>query len=204
MSTLDLNSDTLPLLIRAFEDAKEKSKEIGGGASIKRIQDALFRLAQLSESKDVFLMFLEINQMSNIVTLYATDRIKEDLKRNIEKDETIPDNAKDAIKKLIDHVDLSKLRGEGDFYEVEKLYPELKRVINSLDSDLQKYILNKVFFDLQNGFVEEYFETLPDELTGFYDNVVSALEAEDVSKAREEIQTEIAILNNKLVGFPKI
>ena len=61
-----------------------------------------------------------------------------------------------------------------------------------------------MFFDLQNRFVEEYFETLPDELTGFYDNVVSALEAEDVSKAREEIQKEIAILNNKLAGFPKI
>lgn len=204
MGTLDLNSDTLPLLIRAFEGAKAKSKEIGAGASINRLRDVLVKLAQLSESKDIFLMFLEINQMSNIVTLYATDRIKENLKRNIEKDETIPDNAKDAIKKLIDHVDLDKLRGEGDFYEVEKLYPELKKVINSLDSDLQKYILNKVFFDLQNGFVEEYFETLPDELTGFYDNVVSALEAEDVSKAREEIQEEIAILNNKLVGFPKI
>ena len=204
MSTLDLNSDTLPLLIRAFEGAKAKGKEIGAGASVIRLRDVLIKLAQLSESKDIFLMFLEIGQMSNMVTLYATDGIKDNLKRNIEKDETIPDNAKDAIKRLIDQVDLNKLSGEGDFYEVEKLYPELKRVISSLDDDMQKHILNKVFFDLQNGFVEVYFETLPDELTGFYDNVVSALEAEDVSKAREEIQKEIAILNNKLVGFPKI
>ena len=204
MSTLDLNYDMLHLIIRAFEDAKAKGKEIGAGASINRLRDVLVKLAQLSESKDIFLMLLEIGQMSSIVVAYATDGIKDNLKRNIEKDETIPENAKGAIKRLINHVDLNKLSGEGDFYEVEKLYPELKRVISSLDNDLQKYILNKVFFDLQNRFVEEYFETLPDELTGFYDNVVSALEAEDVSKAREEIQKEIAILNNKLTGFPKI
>lgn len=57
---------------------------------------------------------------------------------------------------------------------------------------------------LQNEFSEIYFEVLPDELSEFYDSVLDALKTEGISKAREEIQNYMSVLNNKIVGFPKI
>ena len=198
------DSDVLPFVINVFENAKDQSKELGAGAVISRAIEELFTLARLSQRKDVFLMFLDVQQMGSILNRYAWDRIEENLKKKIKESETLPAESNNAIEKLIGSIDLAELQGEGDFFETEKVYDQLKKVMTSLDDEEQNYILNEVLFGLQSEFNETYFKVLPDELSEFYDGILDALKTEGISRVREEIQNYMSILNNKIVGFPKI
>lgn len=198
------DSDVLPFVIKVFENAKDRSKELGAGAALSRATDELFTLARLSQRKDVFLMFLDVKQMGSILNMYAWDRIEENLKKKIKESETLPAESNNAIEKLIGSIDLAELQGEGDFFETEKVYDQLKKVMTSLDDEEQNYILNEVLFGLQSEFNETYFKVLPDELSEFYDGISDALKTEGISRVREEIQNYMSILNNKIVGFPKI
>lgn len=198
------DSDVLPFVIKVFENAKDRSKELGAGAALSGAIEELFTLARLSQRKDVFLMFLDVKQMGSILNMYAWDRIEENLKKKIKESETLPAESNNAIEKLIGSIDLAELQGEGDFFETEKVYDQLKKVITALDDEEQNYILNEVLFGLQREFNETYFKVLPDELSEFYDGILDALKTEGISRACEKIQNYMSILNNKIVGFPKI
>ena len=198
------DSDVLPFVIKVFENAKDRSKELGAGVTLSGAIEELFTLARLSQRKDVFLMFLDVKQMGSILNMYAWGRIEENLKKKIKESETLPAESNNAIEKLIDSIDLAELQGEGDFFETEKVYDQLKKVMTSLDDEEQNYILNEVLFGLQSEFNETYFKVLPDELSEFYDGILDALKTEGISRVREEIQNYMSILNNKIVGFPKI